>query len=427
MPYPGGNNPAQGGQSAIIAAPLGDQLAEAIAASLRNYGWQVVVTDQFGPYTREARFCVVPLTPMSVNSGVVANVTANPPAPLIPLLVGSTPLPAASWATPPITFTGDPNIAARDIAKALGAGASAPAAMGAYTAPMTPMTPMTPSPAPTFPPTQPYPPYQQPPAAAMPYASGPSGQPAAGGYPPQPGYTPHYQPGAPYMQPPAPQAPRRAPRWPWVVGGVLLLIVLLCGGGLFALAQFGRTAGGSILDAARATLTADAIASATPETTATTTVPANFISYTNTTGGYSIAYPNSWTKTASPGASPGTIDSVTLVDTHAAADMIIASVDGTFSKSDITSAENQFFKSAAGTGTLDKVTAPETVTIAGETWTKREADITTSGKQALHGVVLVANHGAKAYIIGYLASTDTFPTEDATYYQPMLGTFTFLE
>lgn len=58
MTSPGAYPPTQvgqGNQNAIIAATPGEPLAEALAAELRNLGWNAVVTDQVGPYAREAR------------------------------------------------------------------------------------------------------------------------------------------------------------------------------------------------------------------------------------------------------------------------------------------------------------------------------------------------------------------------------------
>src|SRR5215469_10237935 len=91
MSYPGAYIPGPSGpinQNALIVATAGDPLAEALAAGLRQLGWQCVVTEQIAAYAREARICVVPLTPMSVNGSAVAAVIATPGATLVPLVVG---------------------------------------------------------------------------------------------------------------------------------------------------------------------------------------------------------------------------------------------------------------------------------------------------------------------------------------------------
>lgn len=425
MSYPGAYPPGSAGQgqSAIIAAPLGDPLAEAIAAGLRNLGWQVVVTDQFGPYAREARVCVVPLTPMTINGPSVSAALANPPAALIPLVVGATPLPPGPWATAPVIFSGEPTRTAQDIAQVAGGvggmgGATAPsgygqppkgpAMMGGYAAPSTPLAPSN------FPPSQPY---QQQPTAAMPYATGPApmGQPAQAGYQPQPGYAPQYPSGgAPYGQP-APQAPKRR-IWPWIVGGVLIVVILLCSIGGFALYQVGAQATAKV----SATLTAQAnqpTETPTPLATPTSSIPANFTQYSDSSNGYSMAYPTSWNKSASG-------ELLTLSDTGGVAALIVGAIGATIPQSDINTQLNGFFTGMAGSGSVSNVKGPVSVTVAGVTWTQKSADVTRSGS-TVHSVVLAVNHGSRFYIIGYLAEESQFQTLNTTDFQPMLQTFTF--
>jgi hypothetical protein len=403
MTFPGAYPPAQAGQgnqSAVIAAPPGEQLAEALAAELRNLGWRVAVTEQVEPYAREARVCVVPLTPTSVNSPALAAALATPPsAPLIPLVVGATPLPPGHWATPPITFSGDPAQTAREIAGAASSLGAAPS-VG---------------------------PSMQPPAGAtMPYAPAPASQPLQpyqGGpaYPTQPGYAQYPQGGAPYAPPAAPSAPAKR-RWPVIVGVVLAVILVLCvAGGAIAYAGLNKFAGKVSIGVSQtetALASDSSSATSTPVTTATPAIPSDFTPYTDSAAGFSIAYPNTWQKSKSG-------NDVLLVDPYEAADMVIGSVNANIPQSDINSTESQFFKSAAGGGSYSNLQGPTTVTYAGESWTEESADITSSS-QTLHAVVLVANHGSRAYVIGYLSAKSSFATMDAQDFQPMLNSFTFL-
>ncbi len=388
----------QGNQNAIIAAAPGEPLAEALAAELRNLGWRAVVTDQIGPYAREARVCVAPLTPTTLNSPAIASALATPVAALIPLVVGPTPLPPGPWAIQPVVFSGDPAQTARDIVAAvnnLGAAPTIPSMQPPMTGPAYPTTGATIPYAPAAP-SQPLQPYQ-----------------VAPGYPTQAGYAQYPQGGAPYAQPPAP-AKRR--RWPMVVGIIAGVVLLLCAvGGVFAYIGLHKFAG-VVSTGISQTETASA-ATATPEATATAAIPADYTLFTDSTNGYSIAYPNSWQKQASS-------SDVVFLDTSVPADMVIGAVPDNLPQSDIASTESEFFKSVSDGGKISNLKGPTTITLAGESWTQETADITTSG-QVIHSVVLATNHGAHAYIVGYLSAKSTFTSLDTQYFQPMLNSFSF--
>lgn len=402
MTSPGAYPPTQvgqGNQNAIIAATPGEPLAEALAAELRNLGWNAVVTDQVGPYAREARLCVAPLTPTTLNSPAIASALATPVAALIPLMVGATPLPPGPWATQPLVFSGDPAQTARDIVAVAntlgGASSTIPSMQPPASGPAYPSTGMTTPYAPAAP-SQPLQPYQ-----------------VAPGYPTQAGYGQYPQGGAPYAQPAAPTKRRR---WPMVVGIIVGVVLLLCViGGAFAYMGLNKFAG-QVSTGISQTETASAV-TPTPEATATEAIPADYTLFTDSTDGYSIAYPNSWQKSA-------TGSDVIFLDTSVPADMVVGAVPDNLSQSDIASTESQFFKSAAGGGKVSNVKGPTTVTLAGESWTQESADISTSG-QTIHAVVLVANHSTRAYIVGYLAAKSNFSSLDTQYFQPMLNTISF--
>ena len=407
----------QGNQSAVIVAMPGEPLAEAIASELRQLGWRAAVTEQVGPYAREAGVCVAPLTPTSFNRPAIAAALATPVAPIIPLIVGSTPLPPGPWATRPVIFSGDPARAARDIINAANNLASAPSTYPAMRPPASspmPMggygTPAAPSMYPPYPPEgATIPSYNTPAAPSRPF------QPyqAAPSYPTQQGYPQYPQDGAPPYAPLA--APPKRRRWPLILGGVVVVALLLCvGGGALAYANLHGFAG-AVSTGIIQTETARA---STPEATVTPTIPANFTVYSDSTDGYSIAYPNSWRKTGGSGTA-------IFLATNEVADMALGSTDGSIPQSEINSTESQFFKSAAGSGTYSNLQGPTTATYAGESWTRESADVTTAG-QTLHAVVLVANHGTHAYIIGYAGAKPSFATLDAQDFQPMLNSFTFL-
>ncbi|HEU0027933.1 MAG TPA: PsbP-related protein [Ktedonobacterales bacterium] len=415
MTTPGAYPPgpaSQGNYNLVIAATPGEPLAEALAAELRNIGWRASVAEQIAPYVAEARACVALITPTSLTSPALAAALATQGTPLIPLVVGGAPLPPGPWAVPPIAFSGDPAQAARDIAVAAsnlpGMHASGGATM-AYPpappyAPAPPSQPFQPYQAMPAPPSQPYQPYQAMPA-----------------YPTQPGYTAYPQGAAPYA---APAAPPKRRRWPVVVGVIAAVLLVLCvGGGAFAYARLNSFVGTvSVSVSQTATAQAAALtpqATATLEAAPTPIVPANYTLYTDSSDGFSVAYPNSWAKHINK-------SDVVFIDNNEPADMVIGAVDANVSQSEIKAVETQFFKSAAGSGgTYHNVHGPVTVTLAGESWTQESADISASG-QTVHAVVLMANHGSRSYVIGYLATKSSFASLDTRYFQPILQTFSFV-
>lgn len=60
----------------------------------------------------------------------------------------------------------------------------------------------------------------------------PNVNPPNGGYPPNPGYGQQPYGAAPYGQPPQPE-PKKKKKWPWIVGGIVALLVIVgaCSGG----------------------------------------------------------------------------------------------------------------------------------------------------------------------------------------------------
>jgi hypothetical protein len=427
MTYPGSSttgpsSPAN--QNAIVAATPGDPLAEAVAAGLRNLGWRVMVTDQAAAYAREARICVALLTPTSVNSPAIASALSVSGAALIPLVAGQTPPPYAPWATQPIVFAGDPQRAANEIAaaaKSLSASTivpgSAPASGaptgGSYVSPPTPIAYPAPNRTVQMPAGQPYQPSPSYPTQAAPAPSYPApAGPAPGAYAPAP-YSPGAAPYAPpYSAPPAPAKPRS--RWPWIVGGIAAAVLIACITlGALAYNNFAPKVFGVETQTAQA-----GAAAATPAATATPSIPANFTLYTDTADGYRIAYPNTWQKSASNGATD-------LLDVQEAADMVIGVSDATLSPSDITAQEKAFFQAVAASGKYSNLQGPTTISYGGASWTQETADVTISN-QTLTAAVLATNHGGKAYLIGYLAPKEISTTLNSEDFQPMLNSFAFL-
>jgi hypothetical protein len=94
---------------------------------------------------------------------------------------------------------------------------------------------------------QPQSPYEQPPS--------PYGQPPSSYGQPQSPYeqSPYAQPQSPYGQQPgslSPQMPRKSRRWLWIVLGIVVVLLLACTGGIFAVIHFVVSNSSSSTDAA---------------------------------------------------------------------------------------------------------------------------------------------------------------------------------
>jgi hypothetical protein len=372
MTTPGAYPPgpaSQGAPGLIIAATPGEALAEALAAELRALGWRATVAEQLAPHASEARACVALVTPATLSSPALTAALATQGTPLIPLIVGRTPLPSGPWAAPPIAFSGDPAQAARDIVAAADALAGAP---GSGAEPTLAYKPASSS--------QPLPPYPAPVAS--------------------------------------PSLASKRPGWPVIIGVIATVALVSCMVGAFGYARL-KSPSGTVSVEVEQTETAQAFsATATAEAAVTPIIPSNFTLYTDTVGAYNIAYPQGWQKTTSGG-------DIIFLDADDTADMVIGSVAANIPQSEIKATEAQYFKTVAGSGTYSHVQGPIAVTYAGETWQQESADITSAG-QTFQAVVLIANHGPRAYIIGYVAPKAGFSSLDLRFFQIMLHSFAFL-
>ena len=72
----------------------------------------------------------------------------------------------------------------------------------------------------------------------------------------------------------------------------------------------------------------------------------------------------------------------------------------------------------------ENTSAAQTQTIGGETWQRREYDVSDKGV-TLHMVILACHHQGRAYVIVLVSKNTTFNQDDSGIFQPMLKTFTF--
>lgn len=290
-----------------------------------------------------------------------------------------------------------------------------------------PAQPVQPQPPAGYPPIAPTLPYGYPPQG-MQGMQAPPTQPPAPGAPPAYG-SPYGAPGGfqpPYpgmMVPPQPPEKRRNNTLIAVIAGIVLLAIVLGVIGVLALKGSPH---------AKATPTA----TTQPTATATTsiTVPTGYTAYTDANKLFSIGYPSDWsnTDTSGNGVSGVLFNNPDRSDIYEVAQLPASGI----STSQLSTVLGEFFTGFAsslpsGSGTVSNQTAPQDITIAGDTWTQEAADIKytdTSGASATaHAEVAAVSHNGHVFFIADATPDATqFATEDALYFTPMTDTFTFL-
>lgn len=260
-----------------------------------------------------------------------------------------------------------------------------------------------------YPPAMPAPAVEQSAPAPVPTPEQPVTQ-TYHGAPPQ---QPVTQPYTPAMTPTPQQGqstPKRNPAL--LIIGVVVAVVLLLG-----------IAGAAVVFANRISLGAVPTPTAvmTPHATATATIPAGFVQFTDQGNVYKINYPSEWKKTAESGDFSLTIFSGTPQNIPG-----VFEVEYFKTKVDPKTVQDTFFTTLEKTGKVTNKQEPTTVSLAGESWQREAADVGT-GSVTQHVVVLAANHGQYSVLIAYLAPTIAFDNADTQAFQPMLSSFQFLQ
>ncbi|HLZ21189.1 MAG TPA: hypothetical protein VKQ30_03605 [Ktedonobacterales bacterium] len=254
-------------------------------------------------------------------------------------------------------------------------------------------------------------PYANPPAPASPMTPLMTPPVSGPGYSPYPGQPMPSAP-APYPYPGAgmPPPPRRQNNTV-VIGAIAALVIIVVAAGIaFALSQ--RPTG---LSVAGSTPTATTPPTATTAPTATIGTSANQVQFTDPNNFYSIGVPSEWTQT---NKSSGSATEEVFQDPQTGARAAVAYLSGTQSGQ---TTDDQFL---GGVGNISNKQSPTTITQAGETWTKEEADTTASG-QTVHIAVLATTHGGKTVVVAFFASADSFDTTSTTVFEPMFASFQF--
>lgn len=274
-----------------------------------------------------------------------------------------------------------------------------------------------------YPPATPPPTMEQSAPAAVPtpeqpvtqtYHATPPQQPETQAY----AYTPPQQPTTqsytPAMPPTLQSTPKRNPAL--LIVSVVVAVVILLGIAGAAVVFANRI--GMLQPAAAPTVTA------TPVATATATVLAGFVQFTDDGNVYKLNYPSAWKKTAESGDFSLAIFTGTPQNTPG-----VFEVEYFKTKVDPKTVQDTFFKALDASGQVTNKQQSTTVLLAGETWQRETADVRTgsAGSVTQHVVVLAANHGQYSVLIAYLAATTAFDSADTQAFQPMLNSFQFVQ
>jgi len=195
----------------------------------------------------------------------------------------------------------------------------------------------------------------------------------------------------------------------------LLIVLLLIVGGAGVLLANGR------LPLFSASPTASALATATPQPTATS--PSNLVIFTDSGNVFLVGYPRGWLETIQNSQSPRL---VVFSNPTIGANFNVGTYAST-SESAQQVADSALAVLAQKTGVANR-SGPTTVFIAGQTWTQEAGDVTVeqNGKLTpMHAVALATIHGGNTVYVLELAPVDTFPTIDPTF-QQVLQSFEFL-
>lgn len=155
------------------------------------------------------------------------------------------------------------------------------------------------------------------------------------------------------------------------------------------------------------------------------TPDSHFKQFVSSRSFYGVNYPETWTVEPTQKTANGYdyIDNYTLPNSTSAvsieqAEAACALTDSAIIQGEVAAAQQQniTFK--------EDTSAAQTQTIGGETWQRREYDVSVKGV-TLHMVILACHHQGRAYIIVLASKTTSFKQDDSGIFEPMLKSFTF--
>lgn len=155
------------------------------------------------------------------------------------------------------------------------------------------------------------------------------------------------------------------------------------------------------------------------------TPDAHFKQFTSSRSFYGMNYPETWTVAPTQKAANGYdyIDTYTLPNSSSSvnveqAESACALTDSAIIQGEVAAAQTQSITFTENTS------AVQTQTVGGETWQRREYDVSDKGV-TLHMVILACHHQGRAYVIVLVSKNTTFKQDDSGIFEPMLKSFTF--
>jgi hypothetical protein len=155
------------------------------------------------------------------------------------------------------------------------------------------------------------------------------------------------------------------------------------------------------------------------------TPDAHFKQFTSSRSLYGMNYPETWTVAPTQKTANGYdyIDTYTLPNSTSAvnveqAQAACALTDSAIIQGEVAAAQQQNITFTENTS------AAQTQTIGGETWQRREYDVSDKGV-TLHMVILACHHQGRAYVIVLVSKDSSFKQDNTGIFQPMLKSFTF--
>jgi ribosomal protein L37E len=151
--------------------------------------------------------------------------------------------------------------------------------------------------------------------------------------------------------------------------------------------------------------------------------PATLRFYRDIDGFFSIGKPEGW-RAAAAGDDP--FRTTVFTDRTGKASLTLQySAPSVGSASAAVRTYLELFRDGAPAGTNTQ--GPDTITLAGETWTQSSVDERNgSGPTVYHVVALASIHGDYTVLIALIDEATVFDVSNARYFQPMLNTLTYL-
>jgi hypothetical protein len=206
-----------------------------------------------------------------------------------------------------------------------------------------------------------------------------------------------------------------------VIGVVLVVVIAL---GLVGIVYFGGPLNKSVTLGPTPTLGPSPTATLPP-------VPSGFTRYSDSSHLFSLGVPSEWTDVSNQVTGTDTLPSGThfIIFLDEAQDALLEVIDAPGDASAIDGVETRGLGANSNYAvTLSNQSGPDTITLAGASWTQRAADQTASAAGlTIHLVIIGTTRDHHDIFIEYGALSSAFPTLNETMFQQALGSFAFTQ